>query len=100
MRTPTHVARRDSSAPPRWMNVAEAAAILAVGTVSLRRAIERNARRVDGSIESRLDGLVARKFGRLWRVSLDPAWTDPHREPPKHPRATPGDCGSARRGEE
>lgn len=62
----------------RWMSVDAAAAILGVPVITLRRAIERNARRAaDGSVEARVDGIRARKFGRLWRVALDRAWTEP-----------------------
>jgi hypothetical protein len=65
-------------APVRWMGVEDAASILGVPVVSLRRTIERNARkRPDGSVEARVDGIVARKLGRLWRVTLDPAWMKP-----------------------
>jgi hypothetical protein len=58
-----------------WMSVDEAAAILGVPTVTFRRAIERNARkRPDGGIDAKIDGVTARKWGRLWRVLLDADW--------------------------
>jgi hypothetical protein len=61
-----------------WTSVATAAEFLGVPLLSLRRMIERNAKKgKDGSIESRRDGITARKLGRLWRVRLDPAWTKP-----------------------
>jgi len=64
--------------PARWMGIDDAAGILGVPVVSLRRTIERNARKQpEGSIEARVDGVVARKLGRLWRVALDPAWLKP-----------------------
>ena len=60
----------------RWLGVPEAAAILGLAIVSLRRIIERSARRgASGVLEAQIDGLHARKFGRLWRVRLDEAWT-------------------------
>ncbi|MFO0590527.1 MAG: hypothetical protein U0441_23495 [Polyangiaceae bacterium] len=58
-----------------WMSVEEAASILGVPTVTFRRAIERNARkRADGGTDAKVDGVTARKWGRLWRVLLDPDW--------------------------
>lgn len=61
-----------------WMSIDEAARLIGVVTITLRRGIERNARRrADGSVEARFDGITARKCGRLWRVALDPAWTKP-----------------------
>lgn len=58
-----------------WMSVRAAATMLGFTAVSLRRAIERNARRsVDGTIEASFDGLRARKLGRTWRVQLSDAW--------------------------
>jgi hypothetical protein len=66
------------TAPVRWMGIDEAAHILGVPVVSLRRTIERNARKhPNGSVDARVDGIVARKLGRLWRVVLDPAWMRP-----------------------
>jgi hypothetical protein len=60
------------------MSVDEAATILGVPTISLRRAIERNARRrPDSTIEAKADGYTARKLGRRWRVALDAGWTSP-----------------------
>lgn len=62
-------------AAARWMSVEEAASILGVPTVTFRRAIERNARkRADGGTEAKVDGVTARKWGRLWRVLLDEGW--------------------------
>jgi hypothetical protein len=62
----------------RWQSIDEAAAILGVPVVTLRRAIERNARRAsDGSVTSAIDGVRARKFGCRWRIALDPQWLEP-----------------------
>lgn len=59
-----------------WVSVRIAARTLGFTPVSLRRAIERHARRAeDGTIEARFDGLRARKLGRTWRVQLSSAWT-------------------------
>lgn len=58
-----------------WMGVAEAASILGMSIVTLRRSIERNAREEsDGAVMAHLDGITARKLGRLWRVRLDGKW--------------------------
>lgn len=62
----------------RWLGIDEAAGIVGMPVVTLRRAIERAARKKpDGAIEARFDGLVARKLGRRWRVWLGAAWTSP-----------------------
>jgi hypothetical protein len=65
-----------------WMRIDEAARILAVRVVTLRRAIDRNARRDStGCIDAAFDGVRARKLGRHWRVLLDPCWA-PSPPPP------------------
>jgi len=62
--------------PLSWLSVHQAAGALGVPIITLRRAIERNARRSPhGGIEASFDGLVARKLQRRWRVRIDPAWT-------------------------
>jgi hypothetical protein len=61
-----------------WLGTVEAAAILGVRELTLRRSLERNARRLtDGSIVAKIDGVVARRFGRRWRVMLDALWLEP-----------------------
>ena len=71
-------APRPTFSAARWLRLDEAAAILGVPIVTLRRAIERNARRgADGSVLSKTDGVHARKFGRRWRVVLDAHWLAP-----------------------
>lgn len=61
----------------RWMSVEAAARFLDLSADALRRTIERHAVRGDGGgIEARIDGVIARKFGRLWRVKFSAAWTD------------------------
>jgi hypothetical protein len=58
------------------MRVDDAARILGVNVVTLRRSIERNARRdTEGRVHAEFDGIRARKLGRLWRVFLDPCWS-------------------------
>jgi len=61
--------------PLRWLSISEAAAILGVDDINLRRSCDRNARRAsDGAVESNFDGIRARKLGRLWRVLLGERW--------------------------
>jgi len=60
---------------PRWISIREAAKLVSYSEVSFRRLIERHARRgVDGTIESSIDGIRARKLGRIWRVQLGKEW--------------------------
>lgn len=66
----------------KWISVSKAAVMLGFGVVSLRRLIERHARRgSDGGIEVHVDGIRARKVGRTWRVFLSEAWTSPSGSP-------------------
>jgi hypothetical protein len=66
--------------PARWMSVDAAAEILGVPVITFRRNLERSARRrADGGVEAHVDGARARKFGRRWRVMLDPDWLEPRR---------------------
>jgi hypothetical protein len=61
-----------------WMTVEQAASFLSLPVVTLRRALERNARTApDGGTISHADGITARKLGRLWRVRLDAVWRVP-----------------------
>jgi len=65
------------SSVARWMPVIEAANHLGVTEVTLRRLLERNAKKApDGAVQARVDGLTARKVGRLWRVWLGPSWAN------------------------
>jgi hypothetical protein len=60
------------------MTVEAAASFLGMPVVTLRRTIERNAQSTpEGGTVSRVDGITARKIGRLWRVWLDADWTNP-----------------------
>jgi hypothetical protein len=72
-RSPIRVAR----AGP-WASVEHAAAFLDVPPVTLRRMLERHARRgEDGRVMANVDGITARKLGRAWRVLLDEDWRNP-----------------------
>lgn len=72
-------------APTRWMSVREAAGVLAMHPDALRRALERKAvRAADGVVEAAMDGVRARKFGRLWRVSFSARWVAHDREGARH----------------
>jgi hypothetical protein len=56
-----------------------AAAILDTNPTTFRRHLERNVVRLDdGSVEARVDGIVARKFGGRWRVLLGDRWLPRH----------------------
>ncbi|HWZ89840.1 MAG TPA: hypothetical protein VNW92_13350 [Polyangiaceae bacterium] len=62
--------------PLRWFTVRAAAEILGLTCEALRKQLERNVQRApDGGTEAHLDGVRARKFGRLWRVSFGDRWT-------------------------
>jgi hypothetical protein len=59
----------------RWTSVEGAAEVLGMTPGALRKLLERNARRSeDGVTEAHINGVRARKLGRLWRVSLSAAW--------------------------
>lgn len=60
-----------------WVSIATAAAFLGLSPDRLRKTLERHARKADGVLESNVDGVTARKFGRLWRVRFSAAWTEP-----------------------
>lgn len=72
------MSRTEALRPGSWVGVEEAAAFLSVPAVTLRRSLERNARKgEDGAISAQVDGISARKLGRLWRVWLDAGWVNP-----------------------
>jgi len=58
----------------RWMTIHDAAAFLSLQEVTLRRMLERAARREKDGIVARVDGVIGRKLGRGWRVWLGAAW--------------------------
>lgn len=58
-----------------WLTATEAAEHLRLNVRVFRRMLDRRARRApDGAVEARFDGVVARKVGRTWRVSLSEQW--------------------------
>ncbi|MBK9263136.1 MAG: hypothetical protein IPM54_25445 [Polyangiaceae bacterium] len=64
-----------------WLPLERAAAHLSMTVAALRKALERRATRgSDGATEARLDGVRARKFGRIWRVRFSDAWGLPEVE--------------------
>ena len=61
-----------------WIGLDQAASFLGIPVVTLRRSLERNARKgADGTTRASIDGISARKLGRLWRIWLDAAWLNP-----------------------
>jgi hypothetical protein len=66
----------------RWVSLNQAASHLGLDAAALRKTLERRAVRAqDGGIEALLDGVRARKFGRLWRIRFSDAWGTPAIEP-------------------
>ncbi|MDI1444855.1 hypothetical protein [Polyangium sp. 6x1] len=64
--------------PVPWVSIERAAAFLGLSPGALRKSLERRAVRAgDGGTEALLDGVRARKFGRLWRVKFSEAWGAP-----------------------
>jgi hypothetical protein len=58
-----------------WLSVAKAADLLDLSPTALRRTLERRTvRACDGGTEAHVDGVRARKFGRLWRVRFSGSW--------------------------
>ena len=58
-----------------WVPLERAAAHLSMNAAALRKTLERRATRAsDGATEANLDGVQARKFGRIWRVRFSEAW--------------------------
>ncbi len=58
-----------------WTSTEHAARVLGLTVVTLRRALDRHARRgPDGVTEARVNGVRARKWGRQWRVALGEGW--------------------------
>lgn len=61
-----------------WIPLERAAAHLSMNAAALRKTLERRAMRAsDGATEVNLDGVQARKFGRIWRVRFSDAWGVP-----------------------
>jgi hypothetical protein len=58
----------------RWVSIIRVAEQLDATPKSIRTRLEKAARRgADGVIEAEVDGLRARKLGRVWKVQLG-AW--------------------------
>jgi hypothetical protein len=75
---PTRRRSKGAVTPSAWMTVARAAEILDLPVTTLRRSFDRNAKRGEGgAVVAQIDGVVARKFGRVWRVWLDAHWMSP-----------------------
>jgi hypothetical protein len=59
----------------RWVSVEVGAEVLGMSAEALRKKLERNARVApDGVVEAEIDGVRARKFGRLWRLTFSARW--------------------------
>lgn len=76
--TPKKKVGRDtarSTGQPTWLGIPRAAELLDEEPESLRKKLERVARKgADGQIESDLSGLRGRKLGRLWKVQIPAGW--------------------------
>lgn len=87
-------------ATPRWLPLSEAASFLGESPVTLRRRCAANARPpIDGVVEARFDGLIARRLGGTWRIWLAAGWSDPLASPATAApdgRVLPSPHGSAR----
>ena len=68
---------------------AEALAPLAMTPGALRKMLERNARPGQDGAQAQVNGVRARKLGRLWRVSLSSAWSETIPRNPKDVVASP-----------
>ncbi len=61
-----------------WLGIQRAAELLDEDPESLRKKLERAAKRTpEGHVESEIDGVRGRKFARLWKVQLPPGWASP-----------------------
>lgn len=66
---------RADLAPTRWSSLRAAAEFLDLTPGGLRKTLERRAARApDGGTEAIIDGVRARKFGRVWRVQFTERW--------------------------
>ncbi len=75
--TPVSCAPTSPVTDMSWVGIGAAAAYLGLSASRLRKTLERYSREVDGSIHSEVDGVVAQKFGRLWRVRFSASWVKP-----------------------
>jgi hypothetical protein len=76
--TPTTKAVAIPAITSGWVSVDVAAQFLSLAPGRLRRTLERRATRdADGHVVVSMDGIVARKLGRLWRLKFAACWTEP-----------------------
>lgn len=67
-----------SRVPFRWLSLPEAATARSVAAATLRKALDRRAKRVGGGVvEAVAFGLRGRKLGGRWRVTLGEIWQEP-----------------------
>lgn len=66
--------KKAAERPQAWVSLAVAASHLGTSPDALAKVFARNARAVEGGVEAKLDGVRARKLGRLWRVQFSAAW--------------------------
>src|SRR5262249_41557923 len=70
--------RTSNASNTRCLSVRSAAAISGMTAAALRKALDRRAvQSPDGGIVAEIDGVHGRKLGRLWKVALSVAWSEP-----------------------
>jgi len=58
-----------------WISLLRAAEALDEDVESLRKKLQRASRKADdGVVEAEIDGVRARKFGRVWKVRMSDGW--------------------------
>jgi len=75
-----------TDAAARGRSVEDAAAFLGMPGRVLREALASNARADGGVTDAHLDGIIARKLGRRFRVWLAEKWTVPEPSSASSPR--------------
>jgi len=58
----------------QWLKPSEAAPVLRTSPGALLKQIQRHARKGKNGVESRFEGVRARKRGNRWLVWLDSGW--------------------------
>jgi len=61
----------------RWLSLEEAAVFLSMPVRMLREALAKRAHTMGERKEANLDGILARKIGRRWKVWFAVEWTAP-----------------------
>jgi hypothetical protein len=90
-----------SKPPVQWCSLSVAAEVLGMTPGALRKILERNARPgPDGVTEAQVNGVQARKLGRLWRVRLSAVWSDPELAASSSPKHTLPSSQSVRKDRE